>query len=367
MKYYGLIQGNKNCKRCGVLFCDADRSKDDPNLCRCCAGKPPIERKNYPASFWEDKDNPSFNNSSVEMKMIRKLPSKLFAIVEHTPNPDPDGWDDYTHILLYIDEESERLFFVLYKFYPDLWDSFFYCESYTRLSLDVVKKYLHNIGCNLYDEQFDSIEKSHECQSEKEGSNPVLQNGTSKTVQPVTFVIDEETWKRYYSWGFSLGNSRIIFREGWFILISRTGMNSVISHKRARKMEEDEKRRNATMYSSHGYYPILTALEYSGFTIKDDNAVLEKFSVDDLMKGSVMAIPKVLTIPESIDGIVINYISDKAFFQEDEIEKVFFHQNVKLIGSSAFEGCINLKEIEGLSKDAVIKRDAFKNTIYCGE
>ena len=111
-----------------------------------------------------------------------------------------------------------------------------------------------------------------------------------------------------------------------------------------------------------GGLPYEAAYRSRGFSHENGTYVYRNYRVDQLIKGKVRPITSVLTIPKSVSGIHINAIADKAFYHETAIEKTVLHEDIKTIGSSAFEGCVNLKEAVIPGDHVVIKNDAFKDT-----
>lgn len=161
---------------------------------------------------------------------------------------------------------------------------------------------------------------------------------------------------------FSMREEQIIFKNGWFIYMDGKGNNSIISHKRARELELRCQSYQASMDVDRGGLPDEVAYPSRGFVYKNGRYVYEKFRVDQLIVGEIAPITSVLIIPDSIGGISINCVARQAFQSENVIEKVVLHNNIKEIGESAFEGCINLNEILIPNEHIIIKTDAFKDT-----
>lgn len=161
---------------------------------------------------------------------------------------------------------------------------------------------------------------------------------------------------------FSMWESQIIFKNGWFIYMDGKGNNSIISHKQARELEEGYQRYQASMDVNRGGMPDKIAYPGRGFVPKDGKYVYENYCVDKFIVSEIASIASVLIIPEFVGGIFINSIASKAFRNEAIIEKVVLHSGIKEIGESAFEGCYNLNEILGQNSQIIIKKDAFKDT-----
>ena len=161
---------------------------------------------------------------------------------------------------------------------------------------------------------------------------------------------------------FSMWESQIIFKNGWFIYMDGKGHNSIISYKRARELEEGFQRYQASMDVNRGGMPDEMAYPGRGFVLKDGKYVYENYRVDKFIDDEIAPITSVLVIPESVGGILINYIADRAFSYETIIEKVVLHGNIGEIGESAFEGCNHLDEILGQNGQMLIKVNAFKDT-----
>ena len=161
---------------------------------------------------------------------------------------------------------------------------------------------------------------------------------------------------RFYMW-----EDQIIFHDGWFIFLDGKGNASVISHKRARERERDFQGYQANMDVGKGGLPYDIAYRRRGFTNENGEFVYRNYQVDKLIKGTIHPITSVLTIPERVGDICINAIDDKAFFCETVIEKVVLHKDILIIGSSAFEGCVNLKELVIPGEHVIISKDAFKD------
>lgn len=161
---------------------------------------------------------------------------------------------------------------------------------------------------------------------------------------------------------FSMWNEQIIFKSGWFIYMDGKGNNSIISHQRARELELGFQRYQASMDINRGGLPDDVAYTGRGFILIDKRYVYEKYRVDALVDEQVSKFDKVLIIPESINGITINSIASHAFQADTALEKVILTEKIKEIGESAFEDCVNLKEISIPNEHIIIKTDAFKNT-----
>lgn len=157
-------------------------------------------------------------------------------------------------------------------------------------------------------------------------------------------------------------DDQIIFKSGWFIHMDGKGNNSIISHQRARELELGYQRYQASMDINRGGLPDEVAFIGRGFTLKNKQYVYEKYRVDALVDEQISQISDVLNIPNSINGISINCITSHAFQAETLLEKVILSDNIKEIDESAFEDCVNLKEIIIPNEHIIIKSDAFKNT-----
>lgn len=72
-------------------------------------------------------------------------------------------------------------------------------------------------------------------------------------------------------------------------------------------------------------------------------------------------IPAILQIPDEYEGKPITVIGDYAFSQYHTPDTVILGNNIRKIGNSAFENCVNLKSVN-LSKVRSIGDSAFKNT-----
>lgn len=72
-------------------------------------------------------------------------------------------------------------------------------------------------------------------------------------------------------------------------------------------------------------------------------------------------IPEILQIPDEYEGKPITVIGDYAFSRYHILETVILGNNIRKIGGSAFEGCINLETVN-LSKVRSIGDSAFKNS-----
>lgn len=72
-------------------------------------------------------------------------------------------------------------------------------------------------------------------------------------------------------------------------------------------------------------------------------------------------IPEILQIPNEYEGKPITVIGDYAFSQYHTPDTVILGNNIRKIGNSAFEGCVNLEAVN-LSKVRSIGNSAFKNT-----
>ena len=161
---------------------------------------------------------------------------------------------------------------------------------------------------------------------------------------------------------FTMWEEKIIFRDGWFIYFDSKGNVSVISHQCAREMERHYQGYQASMDVEKGGESYDAAFDNRGFSKENDTLVYQDYCVDHLVKGTVRPIASVLIIPKSISGIRINAIADKAFYHETAIEKAVLHEDITMIGNSAFEGCVNLKEAVIPGEHCVIKDNAFKDT-----
>lgn len=162
---------------------------------------------------------------------------------------------------------------------------------------------------------------------------------------------------------FTMWKEKIVFINGWFVYMDGKGNNSIISHARARAIEEGYQRYQASMDVNRGGYPEEMAFPSRGFTLKGDKYVYEKFCVDQLITAYLSPVPSILQIPRKIGDIEINCVAKEAFKNEAAIEKVIFHEEICCIGISAFEGCKNLCGIELSNKCTDIHRDAFKDTL----
>ena len=101
----------------------------------------------------------------------------------------------------------------------------------------------------------------------------------------------------------------------------------------------------------------------------DKDTLLETdfaFSVDSNGEASVTAYighsSETLTIPSEYDGHPVTSIADEAFADNLYLRSVIIPESITNIGSSAFSGCINLKnaEIGKEGSDIVIGVGAFE-------
>jgi len=161
---------------------------------------------------------------------------------------------------------------------------------------------------------------------------------------------------------FSMWEKQIVFKNGWFIHMDGKGNNSIISHERARQLEMEYQRYQASMDVDRGGLPKERAYPNRGFTPKDGKYIYEQFYIDQLIVGEMAAIGACLTIPANVGGIAINCIARQAFQNNSSIKKVILHKDVKEIGESAFSGCCNLEEVSIANDHIIIKTDAFKDT-----
>ena len=161
---------------------------------------------------------------------------------------------------------------------------------------------------------------------------------------------------------FTMRESKIFFCDGWFIYSDEKGNVSVISHQCARAMESGYQNYQAWMAIDKGGASYDTAYLSHGFTNENGTYVYRDYKVDQLIKGTVLPIEGVLTLPKKVGDIRINAIADRAFYHETAIEKVIMNKNIMVIGNSAFEGCVNLKEAVIPGDHVVIKQNAFKDT-----
>lgn len=70
-----------------------------------------------------------------------------------------------------------------------------------------------------------------------------------------------------------------------------------------------------------------------------------------------------ISIPLQINGIVVKYISDYAFYKNTNLEKISIPNSVKMIGYAAFWGCVNLKSIKISDDLEYIPFDCFRECI----
>lgn len=161
---------------------------------------------------------------------------------------------------------------------------------------------------------------------------------------------------------FTMWEAQIVFRNGWFIHMDGKGNNSIISHERARVLEMEYQKYQASMDVDRGGIPQEKAYPGRGFIQKGGQYVYETFTIDQLIVGSVAAVGSCLTIPTQLNEITINCIAKKAFQYNTAMKKVILHDGVKEIGESAFLGCRNLAEIYIPHDHVIIKEDAFKDT-----
>lgn len=91
-----------------------------------------------------------------------------------------------------------------------------------------------------------------------------------------------------------------------------------------------------------GIIPEKTAKEYNGFIygITDTEATIIEYIGND---SNVI-------IPDTIDGLPVTEIFDRAFWFNKNLETVTLSENLKSIGESAFEGCSALTEIPEFPK-----------------
>lgn len=101
--------------------------------------------------------------------------------------------------------------------------------------------------------------------------------------------------------------------------------------------------------------------------IKDD-LKLEHYRYDEdnfdyLIIRKYLGSSSIVTIPMLIDGIVVFSIGKMSFKDNKNLEEINFVYLPHVIGTSAFEGCVNLKRINilyCLRGHCIIKKDAFK-------
>lgn len=164
---------------------------------------------------------------------------------------------------------------------------------------------------------------------------------------------------------YTLWNDKIVFIDGWFVYMDGKGNNSIISHNRARMIEayykEYQIRMNIDKGAICGDYD--SVMKSCDFVKEGHEYVLKEHTVDKLIVGNVNEIPNVLVIPKNIGNVKINRVSKEAFKGETAIEKVIFHNEIKVIESSAFEGCEKLREIEVPENNIQIQKNAFKDTL----
>ena len=86
------------------------------------------------------------------------------------------------------------------------------------------------------------------------------------------------------------------------------------------------------------------------------------------MRGSGMEIVsytgdgKSLTIPETINGHKVVYIGEKAFYKNENVEKIVLPSTIKEVGKQAFAETTTLREVEFMSEYTQIGESAFENS-----
>lgn len=79
-----------------------------------------------------------------------------------------------------------------------------------------------------------------------------------------------------------------------------------------------------------------------------------------IVTGRGTCTDKAVIIPESVDGHVVVEIGKDAFKGDKELTKIIISEGVRYIEDSAFEDCVNLKELKLPTTIDIIGIDAFK-------
>jgi|GEM_PF-1490783 len=163
---------------------------------------------------------------------------------------------------------------------------------------------------------------------------------------------------------FKMWDSKIVFKNGWYLYLDGKGNNSVISPQCAREIEINHYRYMADMDTSRGGIEPDYAFKGRGFDLIDGQYVyLKPLTVESLSKGQeVYSINNKLVIPSKVGEININYVHRNAFTDIHILEEVFVPETVTAIGINAFSGCSNLKIMNLPRTPLTIEKDVFKDT-----
>lgn len=192
-------------------------------------------------------------------------------------------------------------------------------------------------------------------------------NNDDKPVQEDNQNVNEQQTAPFYRL-FSMWETSIAFCDGWYLLLDGKGQCSVISPEQARKHELDYVRYQASQDINRGGAPEEVAYASRGLKrVMGEDGKIYKWELTDgycvdRIVGKPIEMKGMLTIPEQIGRQVINQVSDMAFYNCKELEKVILPPGVQKIGRAAFCGCTNLKEV--VMPDGIISigEQAFDNT-----
>lgn len=167
---------------------------------------------------------------------------------------------------------------------------------------------------------------------------------------------------------FVMGENRIRFRDGLFFYLDGKGNRSLICEERAKEMEEQYYRYQASMDVDRGGVDPDIAYPGRGFS-KCENGWWEytRTSQTQLLAGeqAVCPIEGTFEIPGMMnDRENINRIEKRAFCNCDRLYQISFPDTITSIGASAFAGCTKLDRIAISDKIETIGEDAFTGTAY---
>lgn len=93
-------------------------------------------------------------------------------------------------------------------------------------------------------------------------------------------------------------------------------------------------------------FPLVAKSDMELYASWVENLTYEFDSTDNTyIVTSVKPGVKIIEIPEMHDGFPVTKIGEKAFFSQENVEKIVLPETIKNIGESAFAYCTNLKEI----------------------
>ena len=169
---------------------------------------------------------------------------------------------------------------------------------------------------------------------------------------------------------FTMWENSIIFQNGMFFYRDGKGHNSFICRERAKEIEVNYYKYQASMDVDRGGWDPDTAYPGRGFS-KNENGEWQytrACRIDIMKNGAVVrAVEGDFVIPRTIGTNKINSVNrieKRAFYNCANLSQVTIPETITSIGSEAFVGCTNLNKIIMSDSIKAIEEKAFADTAY---